>query len=399
MGSPLSPLVCDIFMEDLEERAIESAAVKPLLYKRYVDDTFVIWPESMQPVEHFLDHLNNQSSSIKFTMEKEQDEKIPFLDVLVYKNNNKLSTAVYRKKTDSGRYLNYNSNHPPAVKRGIANTLITRAETHCKETTTKNEEIKHIKNVLRNNDYPEYIVPDLQRKRNNNTDKQQEKPITTMTIPYVTGLSEKIQKIGTKMLIRTTFSSSNTIKKQLCNVKPKNTQKCKECIYSIPCECGLVYIGQTARPYDVRISEHQKCVTDKLTHKSKLAEHSRDNKHKIIWDDVKVVGTEKNTKKREIAEAAIMISIGEVISQPSHNIGKQWYSILKGNNKESGGSIIHTRPDKPSLVGTSSDAATYLSAPFPSTSLHGNGDSQERRVRRTPLPHPRYNLRSKSQPT
>ena len=48
MGSPLSPIIANLFMESLEERAIESSPQKPSIWLRYVDDTFVVWPHGEQ---------------------------------------------------------------------------------------------------------------------------------------------------------------------------------------------------------------------------------------------------------------------------------------------------------------------------------------------------------------
>jgi hypothetical protein len=82
MGSPLSPLTTNYFMEYFEEMALETATHKPLCWFRYVDDdTFVIWPHGPGKLAEFLDHLNGVHENIKFTMETERDGHLSFLDI------------------------------------------------------------------------------------------------------------------------------------------------------------------------------------------------------------------------------------------------------------------------------------------------------------------------------
>jgi hypothetical protein len=64
MGSPLSPLIADFFMENFEETALDEAIHKPLFWLRYVDDTFVIWPHGSGTLSEFLDHLSSIHDSI-----------------------------------------------------------------------------------------------------------------------------------------------------------------------------------------------------------------------------------------------------------------------------------------------------------------------------------------------
>jgi hypothetical protein len=58
MDSPLSPVIANFFMEDFEKKAIEQATHKLVLWYRYVDDTFVIWPHGQEKLLEFLNHLN-----------------------------------------------------------------------------------------------------------------------------------------------------------------------------------------------------------------------------------------------------------------------------------------------------------------------------------------------------
>jgi hypothetical protein len=80
IGSPLSPVICNLFLEELESRAMNSFDPKPSVFLRYVNDIFLLWSESTRPIKEFHQHLNNQNASITFTVEKEVEGVIPFLD-------------------------------------------------------------------------------------------------------------------------------------------------------------------------------------------------------------------------------------------------------------------------------------------------------------------------------
>ena len=82
MGSPLSPVVANIFMEDFEGTALVTCDLPPKLWLRYVDDTFVVWQHGENHLGEFLEHLNGLHTRIDFTMEEEVSGKLPFLDVL-----------------------------------------------------------------------------------------------------------------------------------------------------------------------------------------------------------------------------------------------------------------------------------------------------------------------------
>lgn len=80
MGSPLSPVVANLFMEEFET----SAPLKPSFYRRYVDDTLLVWPHGRAKLEEFLDFLKKQHPSIQFTVEIETGGHVSFLDILIY---------------------------------------------------------------------------------------------------------------------------------------------------------------------------------------------------------------------------------------------------------------------------------------------------------------------------
>ncbi|XP_046548528.1 uncharacterized protein LOC124258500 [Haliotis rubra] len=98
MGSPLSPLITEIYMTSFEESALSTAPFQPLCWYRKVDDTFTTIDKQDDPAQ-LLQHLNNQHPRIKFTMETEQNRQLPFLDVALQSTDKGLVTSVYRKPT------------------------------------------------------------------------------------------------------------------------------------------------------------------------------------------------------------------------------------------------------------------------------------------------------------
>ena len=96
MGSPVSALIANLYMENFEEQAITTSSYEPRIWKRYVDDTFTILDR--ENIDDFLLHLNNQQPSIRFTMETEKDNKLAFPDIAVLREpDGCLSTSVHQR--------------------------------------------------------------------------------------------------------------------------------------------------------------------------------------------------------------------------------------------------------------------------------------------------------------
>ena len=154
MGSPLSPVVANIFMEAFESTVITTSTKQPRVWYRYVDDTFVMWGYGKQHLREFLTHMNDLCERIQFTMEIEEHNKISFLDVLVERKDHYLSTSIIRKPTLTDRYLDYRSHHYPRTKTGIISCLRKRAEDICLEEEIRNQEFVRLEDVFSANGYP-----------------------------------------------------------------------------------------------------------------------------------------------------------------------------------------------------------------------------------------------------
>ena len=137
MGSPVFVVVAEIVTKNIEERAL--ATYKPTLplWLRYVDDTFTAVHKD--EIDDFHEHLNRQNADIQFTKEIEENGKIPVLDCLGTRDNNKLRTTIYRKPILTDRLLDQSSYNPTIHKTTTIQTLRKRAQLGCVHLTVQEQ--------------------------------------------------------------------------------------------------------------------------------------------------------------------------------------------------------------------------------------------------------------------
>ncbi|XP_011859689.1 PREDICTED: uncharacterized protein LOC105557131 [Vollenhovia emeryi] len=117
MGSPLSPIIADITMQDLENRAIELLNFRPPFYFRYVDDIALAVPSHMK--DSALQIFNSFHPRLQFTIEEGTNRKLNFLDTTIIIRDDHIEFDWYQKPTFSGRYLNFESCHTLSVTKKV----------------------------------------------------------------------------------------------------------------------------------------------------------------------------------------------------------------------------------------------------------------------------------------
>ena len=154
MGSHISPIIANLHMEAFETQAISTAPHPPSLWRRFVDDTFVIIQKAQK--DSFIKCINSIDEKIQFTMDGSRcDGSMPFWDTLVTPNTGgSLSTKVYRKPAHTDLYLQCESHLTIAVKYSVVNTLHHRAKAVCSKQQLLDEEEDHLQKVLTVNKYP-----------------------------------------------------------------------------------------------------------------------------------------------------------------------------------------------------------------------------------------------------
>ncbi|GJQ67015.1 hypothetical protein Trydic_g7996 [Trypoxylus dichotomus] len=150
MGSSLSSVAANLFMKRFESLAIETAVDKPTVWRRYVNDTFVVWPHGRDKLDRFFKHLNGIHPNIQLPMEVEHNGVLPFLDVFVKNDLASATTSVFRKPTHTDRYLHNNSNQHPRQKNTVVRMLFEPGRRACSEELLQ-KELDHLRQAVRCN--------------------------------------------------------------------------------------------------------------------------------------------------------------------------------------------------------------------------------------------------------
>ena len=110
MGSPLASVLANIFMDFHESKWLNEYNLnKPKFCLRYVDDILAAFGNEKYSL-NFLNFLNNSHPNIKFTIEKQFNHSIAFLDVFISAiNNQNLTLQTHHKSTYTGLLFNFKS--------------------------------------------------------------------------------------------------------------------------------------------------------------------------------------------------------------------------------------------------------------------------------------------------
>ena len=148
MDSSISPIVANVYMETFEVRAINTSPHPSLMWKRFVNDAFVVIKAAHK--QQFLEHINFIDHHIQFTSEDSKpDGSLPFLDTMIPpKEDGRLSTTVYRKPTHTDLYLQCDSHHSISSKYSVVGTLHHRAKTSCSSPQLLQQEEDLLSRVL-----------------------------------------------------------------------------------------------------------------------------------------------------------------------------------------------------------------------------------------------------------
>ena len=274
MGSCISPTMANIFMSHHESKWLKDCPneFKPVLYRRYVDDTFLLFRDAKHVIL-FQNYLNSKHSRIQFTCETEKDNSLSFLDCKVTKINNHFVTSSYRKPTYTGHGMKFNSAISNKYKLNLIDCLIDRAYKINSTVSNFCKELQRLRTFFTCNGFNIFTLEHQISKKLYSL--KNPKPVVASVakrvvyckIPFMSNnhnrnfeksLLQIVHEYFPHVNLRLIFSNDLTIGRMF--PFKDSTPKClrSNIVYKYDCGiCHSTYIGETTRHYTTRIAEHK----------------------------------------------------------------------------------------------------------------------------------------------
>lgn len=305
MGSGLSPIVADLVMMDVEENMSQLDNFKNVqFYRRYRDDGCILWKGNKGSLEEFVEDLNTLDKDIKFTVELEKEEKLPYLDTLLIKEEKEIKFRVYSKPYASGIKMDYSSFHE---RRTINNIILGETIRFCRISDYEEEDLKSLENIFEENHYPKKVIKKqiskgrkILEKKSGKTKEKEKKGY--LVLPYLgKKKSKQINKLGNRFNFKVAYKKRKNLKCLLSKSFKNNNSIEAGIIYNIRCECKESYIGETGGLLSKRIKQHQNSVKSRdLTNGP--AAHKESCDKFMMWKNPTILAREGNWLKRKITE-------------------------------------------------------------------------------------------------
>lgn len=326
MGSCIAPTLANLFLCYHEKKWLDECPIlfKPVIYKRYVDDTFLVFKDK-DHINLFLNYLNEKHNNIKFTCEHEVDKQLSFLDINIIHENNKFNTNVFRKTTHTGLGMNFKSFLPINFKINSIKCLLFRAYNICSSYLSFHNETSFLKSYFIKNGYPINIIDNqiknFLNKQYSNIPKlsSASRDIIYFKFPYCGYESFQIRNKIKKLLsefypqVEIRFIFTNNFKiGNFFNIKDRMPANLRSSIiYKYCCNCNVTYIGKTERHLFVRASEHAGVsyrTGKQLTTPphSAIQDHCRITGHTFDSDNFNILKINKNPFELSLLESILI---------------------------------------------------------------------------------------------
>ena len=336
MGSPLGPTYANGFMCHNEINWLNNCPTefKPIHYKRYVDDTFLIFNKA-EDIPLFLDFLNSQHNKINFTHEIEVNGSLSFLDVMLTKKQNKIEVDIYRKPTFTGQGLNWFSFCPTIYKINSIKTLLYRAYDLTSSYLNFHREINFLRNYFSKNNFTydlfDKTLNNFLNKKFTTADCFISVPKLThyIKIPFYGNISYELRKNLMKNLrpafpginFRIVFHNDFKINSFFGykDALPDGIRSNICYLFTCP-QCSLRYIGCSTRALNVRIYEHlgKSIRTNNLLTKppfSTIRDHCHNLDHSLNKLNFEIVARLRNHSDTFLAESILIKKINPELNR------------------------------------------------------------------------------------
>ena len=230
-------------------------------------DMWTILSSSLVPswIDCFHEKLNLLHPALKFTVEKEQNNSLNFLDVLVEKEGTGFPTCVYRKQTFTGQYIRWNSFSPKGRKISLTKTLVDGALMTCSKTKLGSE-FDRVKQLLIENGYLDDVLISCIKQNLANfaaeTPCGPEKCPVYLKLPWIGNVSSNFENQINKAITscfyavkhRVVYSTKVMLPSAKKDSVPTTQKSCV--VYEFSCRCEAQYVGRTTQRLAVRIKQH-----------------------------------------------------------------------------------------------------------------------------------------------
>lgn len=345
MGKRFAPALANLYLLNFDRAAMNDFKIKPLLFFRYLDDIFFLWPADIQSLLEYEIFLNSLIPDIKITLEYSKNE-INFLDTTIYIYDNKLKTRVYFKPTDTHQLLHTNSFHPKHTFKGIVKSQMIRYKrissykcdfdktckilfSSLKRRGYKFSEMRRLKNDVwfnfqercsnENKTNKDFLIPitmDFCNIGKELTTKfktiiRQNSAETNLTVAFKNGKNLKQLLIKSQLPSKQegafrgcgeskcklclnhstdTASFTSTTKKTVFKIQENMTCSSKSIVYLITCrKCYIQYVGETSKTLRERMTQHRSCIKNKKI--TPIAIHFNSPQHSFL--DMRAIAIEQ----------------------------------------------------------------------------------------------------------